>query len=121
MKWFTLALLTLAVGCNKSDVEHLTAIGRKVGERVDAMTPSDPALLQTWDTLSGRGTPAGRVRQRLQSDQVLTGCTINVETLSPGQVKLSGSVKEARQKLRAVELAKETIGVEEVVDELQIQ
>jgi len=118
MRWCV--LVVVLAGCNKQDAEHLESIGRKVGERVEAVTPSDPALTRAWDGLTGRGSPTGLVRQRLQSDQPLACTNIEVTSAAPGQVKLTGEVKETRQKLRAVELARETVGVKEVIDEVRV-
>ncbi len=60
-----------------------------------------------------------KVKAKLLSDDVLNGMKIDVDTQS-GVVFLSGVVDTADQKKKAVELAKNTDGVQKVEDNLKV-
>ena len=77
------------------------ACGKTVGETVD-------------DT-----TTTTRVKTSLLNDQQVGGLRIDVDTFK-GVVTLSGRVKSQAEKDRAVMLARQTEGVTEVKDALQI-
>lgn len=77
------------------------ACGKTVGETID-------------DT-----TTTTRVKTALLNDQQVGGLRIDVDTFK-GVVTLSGRVKSQAEKDRAVTLARQTDGVTEVKDALQI-
>lgn len=120
-RWHFLALLVLAVtGCNRQDADGLGRIGRKVLDRTQvAASP----LREKFDhTLKGIGAASvrDRVQQRLQWDKALADARI-VVAVNDRVVQLKGTLKNAEQRRRAVELAEATIGVERVADELQVE
>jgi len=61
-----------------------------------------------------------RVYSRLHWDKTLVGSTLEVEVRDGGVVFLRGSVPDAAAKQRAVVLARDTVGVNQVMDELAI-
>lgn len=63
----------------------------------------------------------GRIYGRLHWDKALNDATIDLAVTEAGVVTLSGAVATAPAKARAVELAKETVGVTEVVDRLAVR
>jgi hyperosmotically inducible protein len=77
------------------------ACGKTVGETID-------------DT-----TTTTRVKTSLLNDQQVGGLRIDVDTFK-GVVTLSGRVKTQAEKERAIMLARQTTGVTEVKDALQI-
>ena len=63
---------------------------------------------------------ASRVYSRIHWDKFLIGSTIELEVMDGGITHLKGAVPEAAAKKRAVVLARDTIGVTQVVDELVV-
>ena len=63
---------------------------------------------------------AARVYSRIHWDKFLVGSSIELEVLEGGITHLRGAVPEAAAKKRAVVLARDTIGVTQVVDELVV-
>jgi hyperosmotically inducible periplasmic protein len=62
-----------------------------------------------------------RVYARLHWDKALAESKIDLTAPKKGTIKLSGTVTDAKAKAKAVELATETVGVSEVVDDLTVQ
>jgi len=116
-----LALLVLSIaGCSQQDTDGLRRIGRKALDRT--MAAASPLREKFDHTLKGIGT-AGvkeRVQQRLQWDKGLAETSI-VATATDNVVHLKGSLKNADQRRRAIELAESTTGVERVTDEMQVE
>lgn len=61
-----------------------------------------------------------KVKTSLFRDPVVSGFAVNVETYK-GHVQLSGFVDTSEQKTRAQKLAREVVGVEEVVNNLIVK
>jgi hypothetical protein len=61
-----------------------------------------------------------RVFGRIQWDKTLTGSTLDLEVRDEGIVILRGAVATPEAKDRAVLLARDTIGVTQVIDELSV-
>lgn len=62
----------------------------------------------------------GRVFGRLRWDKALQDAKVEVESRTDRIVVLKGSVPTAAARLKAVQLAQDTVGVTEVVDELVV-
>lgn len=62
----------------------------------------------------------GRVYARLRWDKTLAGATVYIEVQEGGLVVLRGTVPNKSAKSRAVELARDTVGVARVTDELKV-
>ncbi len=114
--WVLLLLLGIG-GCSQQDTECLARLGQKMATRAESWLGS---LQQTCggSFQAGLGL-AGRVSLRLGCDKGLEGA--NIEVLVQGQiVELKGTVAAEEQRRRAVELTETTLGVEQVVDSLQV-
>jgi osmotically-inducible protein OsmY len=59
------------------------------------------------------------IRQKLAADQVVKGGAIVVD-VKEGQVRLSGTVEEDRQKTKAEKIAKKVTGVKSVKNDIKI-
>ena len=121
---FAVALVGLCAGLGKSsDPAALADIGGVVAGRVEASLP-DKA--RAWGPVAGlqlgaRLPACEQVSVRLSSDKLLLGSTVRaVPTDKPTAVRLVGSVATPAQRSRALMLASETVGVEEVFDELEL-
>ncbi len=63
---------------------------------------------------------ASRVYGRLHWDKSLTGSSLDLDVKN-GVATLRGAVPDAKAKLKAVELAEDTVGITRVVDQLTIR
>jgi len=61
-----------------------------------------------------------RVYSRLHWDKLLVGSALELEARDDGAVFLRGTVPDAEAKKRAVVLARDTVGVNQVIDELAV-
>lgn len=121
---FAVALVGLCAGLGKSsDPAALADIGAVVAGRVEASLP-DKA--RAWGPVAGlqlgaRLPACEQVSVRLSSDKLLLGASVRaVPTDKPTAVRLVGAVATPAQRSRALMLASETVGVEEVFDELEL-
>jgi osmotically-inducible protein OsmY len=109
-----LAAVVLA-GCSREDGERLARVGRLAGEKVRDVAPDRTPL----GDLKPDATPAGRVRARFRLDASLAELPIQVVEATDG-LHLRGRVAKPEQAEWAVKLARETVGVGMVVDELAV-
>src|SRR4051794_3162146 len=120
MRRALLAVALLAVGCKGSDGETLRKIARKTGQRLDCVArPGNEA----WAPLRAtRGEPpvAARVAARIRHDRFLAGYRLEVSGDGRGGVTLNGSVPDRSLKARAMDLARSTLGVESVEDQVKV-
>jgi BON domain len=118
------AVLLICCGCNKNDSEHLGRVGHTLGNRFHEMLAGrEDSLAASWQAIRGNwneGALDVRVQARLHWDKDLADQTIKVST-EDGIVTLRGKVASDSQKQAAVRIAQETIGVERVEDELEIE
>jgi osmotically-inducible protein OsmY len=113
-------LALIIAGCSKGDTERLARVGRKITEKVEANT--NDRLNTGWQSFRANMKENGltaRVSTRLRWDSMLADTPIDVEA-SGGIVTLSGTVANLEQRRRAVALAESTVGVEKVVDLLEL-
>jgi osmotically-inducible protein OsmY len=120
----SLILLALSLaGCSTDDTERLARIGRKMAEKVQALTDDTGDRFHTgWQSFRANLDDSGldaRVSTRLRWDKALADTPIQVEATG-GVVTLKGTVTELEQRQRAVALAGSTLGVEQVVDNLEM-
>jgi hypothetical protein len=117
-----LLALTGLSGCEAEDVGRLT---RVCGKAVDNFRASTG---RARDELAGRlpslqgdpgATLAGRVTARLRWDAALADADIEVSE-EEAVVRLSGEVADPAARRRAVDLARTTDGVDEVIDDLSV-
>jgi hypothetical protein len=114
----------LATGCNEGDAERLARVGQKLSARAESLAADQASgLHKGWQTVRNgwqETTLAGRVAARLRWDKKLAD--LELQTSATGSVvELKGTVHDAEQRHRAVELAETTTGVEKVTDALEIE
>ena len=105
----------MVAGCSREDGEKLARVGRLAGEKVRDAAPSR----SPFGELNPEATPASRVRARLRTDANLAGQPIQVVE-GPGGLHLRGRVATQDQADWAARLARETVGVTAVVNELVV-
>jgi hypothetical protein len=107
----------LLAGCTKTDADVLAGIGRKLVDRGQKVSDN---LEQAWTKMPGRQSLDSRVRARLRWEKSLAESPIEVHAVE-NTVELKGTVAGEEQARRAVELAEATLGVDRVVNSLQIE
>src|SRR5262249_41088460 len=121
--WLLLVLATGGVGCNRQDSQKLANVGRKGGEKAEALTGgSSGRLASGWQTLRAdmdKMALDARVSARIRWDKSLERTKIQV-FYHDGQIELKGQVKSFDQRQRAVQLANATVGADSVVDSLEV-
>jgi hypothetical protein len=120
--WFGIIVLA-GVGCSRTDVDHLASIGRKTVNRAGAMTATKEGnAVGSWQMMRAgldEITLDARVSARLRWDKSLAETPIQVHATG-GTIELRGTVRDLTQRRRVVELAETTVGVERVVDALEL-
>jgi osmotically-inducible protein OsmY len=112
-----LAVLPIA-GCKPRDVDLLALTFKKTGERLGlSRGPTAGTLTGTLRGSLGETSLSARVENRLRWDAHLSGLSIEVVT-SGAAVTLRGNVPDLPARSRALDLAKTTLGVESVTDEM---
>jgi osmotically-inducible protein OsmY len=115
----SLVLLLLTSGCNKRDGDILAEVCRKTGHKVEAVMGASPVNLAGNLSL-GEASIAVRVYNRIHWDRYLSGVQVRIQTTAPGTVTLLGHVPDLSIKQRIIDLAKSTIGVQQVEDKLTL-
>ena len=95
------------------DRDRAREVGAQVGERTAA------AAEQAQRAVSDASL-TGKIKAKMTLDDTVKALKIDVDT-SGGVVTLSGSVDNEAQHQRALALARETNGVKQVVDRLQVR
>ena len=124
--WMSVACLAMTAGCESQDADRLNRLGTKVLDK-----------LQDPPSLSAVGGPASplqsirgswndlaldtRVSARLRWDKDLAGASIQVNSAGQGQIRLRGTVASMDVRQKAVALARNTVGVTNVQDELETE
>ncbi|HVK11007.1 MAG TPA: BON domain-containing protein [Gemmataceae bacterium] len=109
-----IAVLGLA-GCNREDGEKLVRVGRVVTEKVRAAAPARTP----FGDLAPDATPAGKVRARIRTDSYLADLDIQVVEAEDG-LHLRGTVPSKEHSDRAGQLARDTVDVNAVINELSV-
>lgn len=117
-------LIALALaGCSNEDADQLAKVARTSRNKIEQMTGGAPdklagsidAMRANWNEIA----LDTRVSLRLRWDRDLEGSAVEVHATN-GVVELRGTVTKMTQRQRAVQLARTTLGVTEVVDVLEI-
>jgi hypothetical protein len=109
--------LLLAAGCSRDDADGLARVGRKLQDRAEALASELQSIINL--DLGGHTALETRVLHRLRWDRTLADQAITVKAQG-SEVELHGTVADAAQKRRAVEIAESTVGVEKVIDQLRL-
>ena len=119
-----LGLLLTASGCESDDREHLEKIGQLTHVKLRTVFPAIPVSFDGLREALRSGGPGTaievRVRSRLQADKALKDVPVEIRETEPGRVVLSGQLSDDRRKQTALDLARTTVGVEAVVDDLRV-
>ena len=99
-------------------------VGEQVGKKIDrGIDRLEENLKQSWaqirKSVENMGVQ-GRVYSRLHWDKALEKATIDVEVRDEHVVVLKGSVPNQAARQKAVQLARDTVGVTQVVDRLAV-
>jgi hyperosmotically inducible protein len=106
--------------------------GKKVGEKVDEIFQDVKGGLRKAGNAAkeefGKAKTAvnnmgveSRVYGRLHWDRALNDASIDLAATGEGEITLNGTVADEKAKVKAVELARETVGVTKVVDRLAVR
>jgi osmotically-inducible protein OsmY len=99
-------------------------VGERIGEKLDrGLSQLRSELRDEWSQLKRsveRMGVHGRVYSRLRWDKAIEGTAIDIEVREESVVVLRGEVRSAAAKEKAVQLAQDTVGVNEVVDQLTV-
>lgn len=118
MRWLLLGALLLS-GCQAKDGEVLAKAGHRAGQKLGLTRgPSVNAFSGTLRGALGEMSLAVRVENRLRWDRFLADQPIEAVVTNSATVTLKGGVADLSLRQRAVELAKATLGVEGVIDEM---
>jgi osmotically-inducible protein OsmY len=120
MSRFCLVCLLLVVGCKARDGDTMRKIARKTGEKIENAAGPVAAITTGVRGSLGEGSVTARVEARLRWDRQLAEHRLTVRGDGSGEITLSGTVPEESAKQRAVDLAKSTLGVEKVNDEVKV-
>jgi hypothetical protein len=120
---FLLAVCTLAPGCQSKDAEHLAEFGSRLAESVRNWAGPNGRPIHGLESVPlriGELALDARVTARLKWDKELAESAIQARSIGESVVELSGKVASTEAQRRAVELAQTTVGVEKVLDKLEI-
>ncbi|MBA4189758.1 MAG: hypothetical protein C0467_17370 [Planctomycetaceae bacterium] len=117
----TLFVVLVGSQFRASDSDRLVTVARMVSAKLRESLPPTLNVIAPLDTLRRElpTRPEDAVRSRVAADRRLAG--IDVTVIGEGSVvKLRGVMPDAKAKRVALSLAENTVGVEQVVDELAI-
>jgi osmotically-inducible protein OsmY len=114
-RWLLIALLLGLAGCSHQDADRLARVTRRAAGKLEGLTDGWQSLRVGWEGI----TLDSRVSARLRWDKGLAGAHIEARA-SGTTVELEGTVADANQRGRAVEVAETTLGVEHVTDKLTV-
>jgi hyperosmotically inducible protein len=102
-----------AVGTTGVDTDRAREVGAEVGERT--AVAADQARRALTD-----GSLTTKIKAKMALDDSVKALDIDVDT-NAGVVTVSGMVGSTAQRDRALQLARETEGVKQVVDKLKVR
>lgn len=123
LAWLVL-LAAGCLGCNNEDRGRLERAGRKAGAKAEGLTAGANEKLagglQALRSHQDEAALDARVQARLRWDKSLADSAITVQA-QEGVIHLHGTIRNAGQRQRAVDLAQATLGVETVMDEMEVR
>jgi osmotically-inducible protein OsmY len=123
-RWLALGLALTSVGCSQ-DADRLARVCQKTAAKFDGMTEGMRGKLQTgWGAMRGSVSETSldsRVALRLSWDVDMAGADVQVRLAAPATVELTGTVADLPQRRHAVQIARTTAGVENVIDRLTVE
>ncbi len=115
-----LACAATCAGCNRNDAECVSRIGRKVATHTKHNAGDLGAKLDVSWLGKKEPTLQEKIQDRLRWENTLTDVTFEV-IAKDKEIELKGTVKTANQRLRAIELAETTVGVDKVNDAITVK
>jgi osmotically-inducible protein OsmY len=108
-----------------SEASAQQGTAEKIGQRVDeGLEKLTEGIQQAWrdvrKTVDQLGVQ-GRVYGRLRWDKALADAEIDVDIQEPNTIILTGGVPDDAARAKAVQLAHDTVGVQQVIDRLQLE
>ena len=125
MRTIRVAILALAAalaagGCKARDADLIALACQKAGRKLGLGRGSTAGTLaEALRGTLGEASLAARVENRIRWDRALADQPVEV-TASGTAVTLRGELADASLRQRAMDLAKATLGVDRVVDELTV-
>ena len=118
---------SLAAGCKQSDTQRAEDEAKKAGDQATAaLQQAGQEVKQGAEQLGREAKPllddatlTAKVKAKLAADPEVTAYTIDVDT-SGAVVTLSGHVESADESAEAEKLARDTEGVQSVVNRLTV-
>ena len=95
------------------DAQRAREVGAEVGEKTAAVATQAKAALDD-------GALTAKIKSKMALDDSVKALNIHVDTAN-GIVTVSGTARSQAERQRALQLAKETNGVREVVDRLVVK
>jgi hyperosmotically inducible periplasmic protein len=99
-------------------------LGERIGEKLDrGLTQLSRELREEWAQIKKsveRMGVHGRVYSRLRWDKQIQEASIDIEVRDESTVVLRGQAPSAAAKAKALQLAQDTVGVSQVIDEVTV-
>lgn len=89
------------------------------GDRLDRLGEGTQQVMQTVDGYASDAGLSGRIKSKMALDELVRARTIDVSTTG-GVVTLAGTVRSIAERDKAIRLARDTMGVTRVVDNLVV-
>lgn len=113
-----------AVGTTGVNAERAREVGADVGERTataaNELSEKTAAAAAEARRALGDGALTTKIKAKMALDDTVKALDVNVDTVN-SNVTLTGTVGSAAQKERILQLARETEGVANVVDRIQVR
>lgn len=118
------AIAAMALSCLPHAAAAQEGLGERIGKQLDqGFDQLSSEVKRTWAEIResvDKFEVEGRVYSRLHWDKRLAEEKIDIEVEREGVVILTGTATDERAQRRAVQLTESTVGVERVVDRLQV-
>ena len=115
--WSGHGLTLLPTGARSVDAEAAGAQGKAI---VDKTATTVGKAATKVEQAVDEGSLTLKIKSKMALDDMVKARTINVDTVG-SVVTLTGTVESNQERERAVRLARETVGVTNVVDKLQVK
>ncbi len=118
----SLFLVLVATRFEPTDPQRLEAVGRLLWEQWQPWLPSAEQSQQRWAELWRRlpRRPVDDLQHRLQTDARFRQYDIVILPEGPEVARLRGRVPDDATRQAILELARHTVGIEQVIDELTL-
>jgi len=120
MRFIITSSVTAALLCATFAVKGEDSIGEKIGRTVDQAVDQMRQGYEEARKAVDRLSIEGRVYARLHWDKALHDASISVDVGNDGVATIRGSVPNEPAKAKAEHLTNDTVGVQRVLNELQI-